>query len=176
MLPELYTVLFWKAFSKFRNSKTRAYKYRYNVSKGCATYFLLVTLTMFLLDFNKWDSLITLEFIRVNSFDKWIFQFISLSRFLSLHDILLYITRLHSTKRVLWLVDSWSRAHIKLKCIRIGIQLRSCCLRADYNKQHLRMTKLKRARSIFSMRSRQLNWQGRTWEHCQFSGKIKSLI
>ena len=38
----------------------------------------------------------------------------------------------HSTKRALWSVDSWSLVLIKFKCIPTGIQLRSCCTRAEY--------------------------------------------
>ena len=39
----------------------------------------------------------------------------------------------HSTKQALWLVDSWSDALIKFKCILTKIQLYSCCPQAKYN-------------------------------------------
>ena len=54
---------------------------------------------------------------------------------------------------------------IKFKCIPTGIQLRSCYPRAEldstWSVHDLKM--------IFSTCSRQLDWRGRTWEHCQYS-------
>ena len=69
---------------------------------------------------------------------------------LTRNTIVIYLD-FHSTKQALWLVDSWSDALIKFKCILTRIQLYSCCPQAKYNSTWLFKGESNKALNVWSL-------------------------